>query len=112
MTSLKCAMALSLTALVAPAMACYTVYNPSNQILYSGEAPPIDMSYQIHEKLPAVFPSGHLIFDTSNNCPAIDVRRAVPQLTNVALVTAAPAPRQARQMTRAQRERALDSLTK
>lgn len=93
-------------------MACYTVYNPGNQILYSGEAPPIDMSYQIHEKLPAVFPSGHLIFDTSNNCPAIDVRRAVPQLTNVALVTAAPAPRQARQMTRAQRERALDSLTK
>lgn len=113
MTYLKCAVALSLTALVAPAMACYTVFNPSNQVLYSGEAPPIDMSYQIHEKLPAVFPSGHLVFDTSNNCPSVDVRRAVPVLTNVALVSAAPAaPRQARQMTRAQRERALDSLTK
>lgn len=93
-------------------MACYTVFSPGNQIVYSGEAPPIDMSYQIHEKLPAVFPSGHLIFDMSTNCPSVDVRRAVPQLTNVALVTAAPASRRERQMTRAQRERALDSLTK
>jgi hypothetical protein len=110
MTLLKCAMALSLSALVAPAMACYTVSNPANEIVYSSQEPPIDMSYQIHEKLPAVFPGGHLVFGVDNNCPSIDVRKASPQLTNVAVVstTGRSAPR----MTRAQRQRELDSLTK
>lgn len=112
MTLLKCAMALSLSALVAPAMACYTVVNPANQIVYSGENPPIDMSYQIHQKLPAVFPGGHLVFGVGGDCPAIDARRASPQLTNVAVVSAATASRNAPRTTRVQRERELDALTK
>jgi hypothetical protein len=110
MKLLKCAMALSLSSLVLPAMACYTVYNPANAIVYSGQEPPIDMSYQIHEKLPAVFPTGHLVFGVDSDCPSIDARKASPQVTNVALVQATR--RSAPRMTRAQRERELDSLTK
>ncbi|MES2189981.1 MAG: hypothetical protein V4454_07655 [Pseudomonadota bacterium] len=112
MKFLKCAMALSLSGLVAPAMACYTVYNPANQVIYSGETAPMDMSYQIHEKLPAVFPTGHLVFGVGMDCPSIDVRKTIPQLTNVAAVSKAATGRSSPRMTRAQREREADALTK
>ena len=112
MKLLKCALALSLSALVAPAMACYTVYNPANQVVYSGEVPPIDMSYQIHEKLPAVFPAGHLVFGVDTSCPSIDARNTPPQLTTVAAISRAAPARTATTMTRAQREREADALTK
>ncbi|MES2399911.1 MAG: hypothetical protein V4573_07990 [Pseudomonadota bacterium] len=112
MKLLKWAMALSLSALVLPAMACYTVYSPANQIVYSGEAPPIDMSYQIHEKLPAVFPTGHLVFGVDMDCPSIDTRKTAPQLTNVAVVSTRATGRSSPRMTRAQREREADALTK
>jgi hypothetical protein len=83
-------LSLSLSLLAAPqAMACYTVYNKANVAIYSNMSPPIDMSYQIHERLPAVFPAGHLVFDSSNDCPEIDARIAVPVVLNV---TAAPKP--------------------
>jgi hypothetical protein len=81
-------LALAVSALVAPqAMACYTVYNPSNKPVYSNMSPPIDMSYQIHERLPAVFPGGHMVFGDSTDCPLIDARVAVPELSNVAAIT-------------------------
>lgn len=112
MKLLKCALALSLSALALPAMACFTVYNPANQVVYSGETAPIDMSYQIHEKLPAVFPAGHLVFGVDSTCPSIDLRKTSPQLTNVAVVSVASPRRSAPRMTRAQREREADALTK
>lgn len=71
------------------AYACYTVYNPTNQIVYSGVTPPIDMSYQIHEKLPAEFPSGHLVFNTEGDCTSADARKVAPLLTNVSGAAAA-----------------------
>lgn len=111
----KCALALSLSGLAAPqAMACFTVYNPGNQVAYSSMEPPIDMSYQIHERLPAAFPGGHLVFGSSTDCPAIDLRRTSPELGNVSLVSAAARPRSAQTapMSRAARERAQDALTK
>ncbi len=75
---------LSAAVLVAPqAMACFTVYNKANVPVYSNMSPPIDMSYQIHERLPAVFPGGHLVFGDSADCPVIDARTVVPELTNV-----------------------------
>jgi hypothetical protein len=65
---------------VAPqALACYTVYNRINQPVYSSMQPPIDMSYQIHERLPAVFPGGHMVFGNSTDCPSIDARITVTQ---------------------------------
>lgn len=84
-------LSLSVSLLAAPqAMACYTVYNKANVAVYSNISPPIDMSYQIHERLPAVFPGGHMVFGSSTDCPLIDARTAVSELSNVA-ATAKPA---------------------
>ena len=77
--------ALGLAAFVMPqAIACYTVYNPANQVVYSGPNTPIDMSYQIHQRLPAAFPGGHMVFDLSRDCSIVDARKVSPLLTNVA----------------------------
>lgn len=82
---------LSAAVLAAPhALACFTVYNKANVAVYSNMSPPIDMSFQIHQRLPAVFPGGHMVFDDSTDCPQIDARIAVPALSNVA-VAAKPA---------------------
>jgi hypothetical protein len=91
-------LALSAALLAAPqAMACYTVYNKANVPVYSNMASPIDMRYQIHERLPAVFPGGHMVFGTSTDCPLIDARTAVPELSNVAVAgSVKPASRRAR----------------
>ena len=72
--------------LAAPqAMACYTVYNRANQPVYSNMAAPIDMRYQIHERLPAAFPGGHMVFGSSTDCPLIDTRIAVSGQSNVVM---------------------------
>jgi hypothetical protein len=62
------------------AMACYTVYDRSNKILYQGQESPVDMSLQVRDALAARFPGGHMVFDTTTDCPSI-------------APTAAPAPR-------------------
>ncbi|MES2512228.1 MAG: hypothetical protein V4625_20050 [Pseudomonadota bacterium] len=114
MNILKFAVAMSLPVLaVSQAMACFTVYNAAtNQVVYSSQNPPIDMSYQIHEKLPAVFPGGHMVFGVSNDCPAIDLRASSPQMVAVSARSAPVMVRSAPRMTRAQREREQDALTK
>lgn len=104
-------LALSACAL-SEAMACFTVYNPASQPVYSSMDPPIDMSYQIHERLPAAFPGGHMVFGNSTDCPLIDARLATPVLTNVSARSAASVDRGARRMTAAQRNREQDALTK
>ena len=101
MTTVKNAfrIALSISALLlaAPqAMACYTVYNRANQPVYSNMVAPIDMRYQIHERLPAAFPGGHMVFGTSTDCPLIDARTAVPELSNVTVASTEPASRRTR----------------
>ncbi|MDP2819887.1 MAG: hypothetical protein Q8O29_16760 [Polaromonas sp.] len=58
------------------ALACYTVYNRANQVIYHAAAAPVDMRYQLHQTLPAVFPDGHLVFSiTDTSCPAVDSRQ-------------------------------------
>jgi len=71
------------------AMACYTVYDRSNRVVYQGEDAPVDMSLPIHETLPARFPGGHMVFDSTTDCPAIVASAraripggATPLLTN------------------------------
>jgi hypothetical protein len=61
------------------ACACYTVYDRSNRVVYLGESPPVDMSRQLHETLPARYPAGQLVFDGATRCPEID--RAAPVVT-------------------------------
>jgi hypothetical protein len=53
------------------AMACYTVYDRSNRVLYQGTDAPVDMRLQIHDALAARFPGGHMVFDTATECPAV-----------------------------------------
>lgn len=53
------------------AMACYTVYDRSDRVVYQSDKAPVDMSRPLHETLPARFPGGHMIFDTSAECAVI-----------------------------------------
>ena len=114
---LKGALALSLTVLAVPqAMACFTVYDlVSNQVLYSGIGSPIDMRYQIHERLPAAFPGAHMVFGSATDCPSIDVRNtshALAHLANAAVPGAARPVRPSDAVSRAARNREQDALTK
>ena len=60
-TALKYALgALVTTVFSGQALACYTVYNSANQVVYQAQAAPVDMRYQLHQTLPAVFPGGHM----------------------------------------------------
>lgn len=96
MKTLKYVLLLALAVFAAPqAMACFTVYSASSEVVYSGMTPPIDMSYQIHERLPAVFPGGHMVFGMDTDCPAIDKRRLSPEFSNVAQASPAQGGRRA-----------------
>ncbi|MDO9358615.1 MAG: hypothetical protein Q7T70_06485 [Polaromonas sp.] len=77
-TALKLSLGIVLPALFCgQAMACYTVYNRANQVVYHASAAPVDMRYQLHQTLPAVFPGGHMVFSiTDTDCPATNMSRA------------------------------------
>jgi len=69
----KYAALLAVTTLFAPqAFACFTVYNSANQMVYNAQTPPVDMRYQIHQVLPAVYPGGHMVFGQDPDCPAVN----------------------------------------
>ena len=74
------------------ALACYTVYNRSNQVIYQSMDAPVDMRYQLHQTVPAVFPDGHLVFSiTDTNCPRVNSsRNRSIDMTVVPLSTRAP----------------------
>jgi len=57
------------------AVACYTVYDRNNRVVYDAQTVPVDMRYQIHETLPLVFPGGHMIFGNSTDCPITHERQ-------------------------------------
>jgi hypothetical protein len=66
------------------ASACFVVYDRSDRVVYRSLEPPVDMSRPIHETLPSRFPDGHMVFDTSNDCPAGNVvaaRRRIADMT-------------------------------
>jgi len=54
-----------------PALACFTVYDRHNNVLYNAQVPPVDMSRPLHETLPQKFPDGHLVFGDATNCPIV-----------------------------------------
>jgi hypothetical protein len=51
------------------ALACYTVYDRNNKIVYNAVVAPVDMSRPLHETMPAKFPGGHLVFTNGDDCP-------------------------------------------
>lgn len=65
--ALLCALAFS----GANAMACYTVYDSNNRVLYQGAEPPVDMSQPIHETLGKRFPGAHMVFDQQAACTPV-----------------------------------------
>lgn len=69
------------------AMACYTVYDGANRVLYQGEEPPVDMSLPIHETVPARFPGGHMVFDTQAACTSVVALRPAPVVGGTPLLT-------------------------
>ena len=70
MKNFKSVLLVAATLLAAPqAFACYTVYNQYNQLIYNAQTPPVDMSYQIHEVLPRVFPGATMVFGNEPGCP-------------------------------------------
>lgn len=59
------------------ALACYTVYNRANQVIYHAAQAPVDMRYQLHQTLPAIFPDGHMVFSiTDTSCPPVNLTRS------------------------------------
>ena len=60
-----------------PAQACYTVYNPANQVVYHAATAPVNMSYQLHQTMPGFYPGGHLVFSISDtDCPKVNLTRS------------------------------------
>lgn len=58
----------------ANAMACYTVYDGNNRVVYRGLDAPVDMSLSLHEALAAKFPPGaSLVFDQSPTCTPVSI---------------------------------------
>lgn len=53
------------------ALACYTVYDRNNRVMWQGDKPPVDMSRPLSETVPARFPGGQLVFDDSGTCPVV-----------------------------------------
>lgn len=51
------------------AVACYTVYDRANTIVYHAQTPPVDMTPPFSEKLQKIFPGGHLVFGNGADCP-------------------------------------------
>lgn len=68
----------------ANALACYTVYDRNNRVVYNELTPPVDMSLPLHQALAQRFPGGHMVFDVNGNCPrtALDGQAAAARVTN------------------------------
>lgn len=60
------------------AMACYTVYDRANQVVYNAQTPPVDMSRPIHETLPTRFPGATMVFGSSTDCPREQPAKLMP----------------------------------
>ncbi|RYY72525.1 MAG: hypothetical protein EOO24_47705 [Comamonadaceae bacterium] len=65
----------------APAMACYTVYDRTNTVVYNAQTPPVDMRLPLHEALEARgWPGGHMVFGNDGECPRLNaMRRQIQQ---------------------------------
>lgn len=58
----------------ANAMACFTVYDGSNRVIYRGADAPVDMSLPLHEAVAQRFPAGSsLVFDQTATCTPVSI---------------------------------------
>ncbi|HYF18718.1 MAG TPA: hypothetical protein VEA40_12695 [Ramlibacter sp.] len=68
----RAAVALLAALAAGQALACYTVYDRGNRVLYRAQTPPVDMSRPLSETLQAAYPGGHLVFGQEADCPRIN----------------------------------------
>ena len=70
---LKIALVAGLALAAANAMACYTVYDASNRVVYQGDQAPVDMSLPLREALSARrFPAGSsMVFNQGATCAPV-----------------------------------------
>jgi hypothetical protein len=80
---LKLALLCAIGLASANAMACYTVYDSANQVVYNAQTAPVDMSRPLHETVPVAFPGGTMVFDLGTDCPReAPAARPAPLLTD------------------------------
>jgi hypothetical protein len=71
---LKIALICGLALAGANAMACFTVYDGNNRVVYQGTESPVDMSRQLHEAVGQRFGSGaSMVFNQSNTCTPVSI---------------------------------------
>ncbi|MBA2674603.1 hypothetical protein, partial [Ramlibacter sp.] len=96
---LKLALISTLALAAGQAMACYTVYDSSNRVLYQSVQPPVDMSRPLHEALQRRYPGSSMVFEQGANCTALGVAQlrpsgntaTAPMVPNTAAMGAGPA---------------------
>lgn len=83
---LKIALLAMLALSGANAMACYTVYDSSNRVIFQGAQAPVDMSQPLHTALARRFPPGaSMVFNQGASCTPVTIAQ-------VARPTAGPVP--------------------
>ncbi len=75
---LKLALISTLALAAGQAMACYTVYDAGNRVLYQSVQPPVDMSRPLHEALQRRYPGSSMVFEQGANCSVLGVAQARP----------------------------------
>lgn len=71
---LKIALLCGLLLSGANAMACYTVYDASNRVVFRGLEAPVDMSLPLHQAVAQRFPQGSsLVFDQGATCTPVNL---------------------------------------
>lgn len=84
---LKLALACAIGLASVNAMACYTVYDRDNRIVYNAQTPPVDMSLPLHRTVPVKFPGGTMIFGSGTDCP-----REAPTRVSLPVSPSKPSP--------------------
>lgn len=76
----KLALLCGLALFGANALACYTVYDRNDRVIYQGVEPPVDMSLPLHQTLGRTHPGAHMVFDLSTRCTPVSLAQ-VPRPT-------------------------------
>jgi hypothetical protein len=71
---LKLALLCGLALAGANAMACYTVYDGTNRVIFQGIETPVDMSVPLHQSVGQRFGAGAtMVFNQSNTCTPVGI---------------------------------------
>lgn len=84
----------------ANAMACYTVYDGSNRVIFRGAEAPVDMSLPLHEAVAKRFPQGSsLVFDQGATCTPVNLAQVARPSSGMVPVNTIRSERTGRQVS-------------